>query len=277
MGTMLQEKGLPTGHCPEEWNVSHPKVLNTIHEEYFDAGADIVETNTFGGTRYRLKLHGFEEKVYEFNKQGAALAKEVCPEGKFVAGSVGPTGEFLQPLGLATIEDLEAAFSEQIQGLLDGEVDVLFIETMSSIDEIKAAVSAAHQINRDLPLVVSMSFEKTPSGFRTMMGTSIVEFIDSMKVLPVTAIGANCGKGTDEMLDIMKEFREISQMPLLAQANAGLPEMKDGSIIYSETADQRGEITEIFIKNKINIIGGCCGTTPTHIAAIRQMVDKHQK
>lgn len=277
MGTLLQAEGLPIGHCPEEWNVSHPDVLTQIHKNYFDAGADIVETNTFGGTRFRLKLHGFEDKVYEFNKQAAKLAKEVCPENKFVAGSVGPTGEFLQPLGISTFEDLEAAFSEQIQGLIDGGVDVLFIETMSFVDEITAAINAARKINPEIPLVCSMSFEGGAAGFRTMMGTSIKDMIDGLADYQIAAIGANCGKGTDEMLGIVKEFRKYTDMPLLAQANAGLPETKNGKIVYSETPEQRGEFAGLLLKEKVNIIGGCCGTTPEHISAIRHIVDNYQK
>ncbi|MFC2088208.1 homocysteine S-methyltransferase family protein [Calditrichota bacterium] len=277
MGTLLHAQGLPIGHCPEEWNISHPEVLTHIHKNYYDAGADIVETNTFGGSRYRLRLYGFEDKVYEFNKQGAALAKAVCPAGKFVAGSVGPTGEFLQPLGITTFEEMEFAFSEQIQGLIDGGVDVLFIETMSYVEEIKAAVNATVKINPDIPMVCSMSFEKGAAGFRTMMGTSIKDMVNELADTHVTVIGANCGKGTDEMVGIMKEFRHFTDMPLLAQANAGLPETLNGEIVYSETAEQRGQITKLLLKEKVNIIGGCCGTTPAHISAIRHAVDSYQK
>jgi len=277
MGTMLQSRGLPTGHCPEEWNISHPDVLSSIHKDYYAAGSDIVETNTFGGNRFRLKHHGYENRVYEFNKAGAEIAKRVCPTGMFVAGSVGPIGEFLQPLGLSTISDLEEAFQEQISGLIDGGVDVLFIETMSYIDEIKAAIVAAQEVNKKIPLVTSMSFEKSASGYCTMMGVSIPDFIRAMDQLPVIAIGANCGKGAEEMIDIMEEFRQLTDMPLIAQANAGLPETKDNKIIYTETPEQRGELTRVLLSEKVNIIGGCCGTTPEHIASIRQTIDYYIK
>ena len=273
MGTMLQSGGLPVGHCPEEWNISHPDVLASIHNGYFTADADLVETNTFGGNRYRLKHYGHENKVYEFNKAGAEIAKKVCPVGKFIAGSVGPTGEFLEPLGLLTISDLEEAFTEQISGLVDGGVDVLFIETMSYIDEIRAAIVAAQKVNKNIPIVASMSFEKSAVGYRTMMGTGIPEFIKEMKKLPVIAIGANCGKGAKEIIDIMEEFRQLTDIPLIAQANAGLPETKDDKIIYTETPEQRGELTRVLLGEKVNIIGGCCGTTPEHITSIRQTIN----
>jgi 5-methyltetrahydrofolate--homocysteine methyltransferase len=276
MGTMLQAHGLPVGHCPEEWNISHPDVLLSIHKDYFDAGADLVETNTFGGNRYRLKMHGYDNSVYHFNKAGAEMAKEVCPTGKYVSGSVGPTGEFLQPFGLATDVDLKKAFEEQIRGLIDGGIDVIFIETMSYIDEIKSAVSAAQEINKDIPLVASMSFEKSASGYRTMMGTSIPDFIEQIINQPIIAIGANCGKGADEMVDIMEEFRQHTDLPLIAQANAGLPETKEDKIVYTETPEQRSELTRVLLSEKVNIIGGCCGTTPDHIKAIRKTVDKYQ-
>jgi len=275
MGTMLQENGLNAGHCPEEWNISHPNVISTIYKNYYEAGADIVETNTFGGNLYRLKHNGFEDRIYEFNKAGAEIAKSVCPEGKFVAGSVGPTGEFLQPLGLATISDLENAFEEQIQGLIDGGVDVLFIETMSYTEEINAAVSAAQKIDKYMPLVTSMSIEKSAVGYRTLMGITISEFVEKTINLPISAIGANCGKGPEEMVEIMEEFRNHTDLPLLAQANAGLPETIDDKMIYNETLEQRGELTQILLNRNVNIIGGCCGTNPNHIKAIRNAVDKY--
>jgi len=275
MGTMLQQNGLSAGHCPEEWNISHPDVISSIHKNYYEAGADIVETNTFGGNLYRLNHNGFENRIYEFNKAGAEIAKSVCPAGKYVAGSVGPTGEFLQPLGLATISDLENAFEEQIRGLIDGGVDILFIETMSYIEEINAAISAAQKIDKNLSLVASMSIEKSAVGYRTLMGITISEFVEKVRNLPIVAMGANCGRGPDEMVDIMAEFREHTELPLLAQANAGLPETIDGKMIYNETLEQRGELTQELLDKNVRIIGGCCGTNPNHIKAIRNAVDNY--
>jgi 5-methyltetrahydrofolate--homocysteine methyltransferase len=277
MGTTLQSRGLPSGHCPEEWNISHPEVLLSIHKDYFASGSDIVETNTFGGNRFRLKLHGYENKVYDFNKAAAKIAKSACPKNKFVAGSIGPSGEFLEPLGTLLISDLEEAFYEQIRGLVDGGVDALFIETMSYTDEIKAAISAAQKVDKNIPLVASMSFEKSASGYHTMMGVSIPDFIKEMDQFPVIAIGANCGKGAGEMIDIMEEFRQLTDKPLIAQANAGLPENKDGKIVYTETPEERSELTRVLLSEKVNIIGGCCGTTPDHIAAICKTVDYYIK
>lgn len=276
MGTMLQQWGLAVGECPEEWNVNKPDILASIHKDYFEAGADIVETNSFGGNKYRLQHFGLESKIYDLNFAAAKIAKDVCPAGKYVAGSVGPTGEFLQPLGTGTTSDFEDAFSEQIQGLADGGVDVLSIETMSFVEEIIAAVNVAQQINRDLPLITSMTFEKSAAGYRTMMGISIEDFVKQIKNQPVVAIGANCGKGADEMIEIMREFRQHTDLPLLSQANAGLPEIADGKIVYRETPQQRGELTQLLLGEKVNIIGGCCGTGPGHIRAIKDTVDLHK-
>lgn len=277
MGTMLQSSGLPNGHCPEEWNISHANKLSAIHKQYFDAGSDLVETNTFGSNRFRLRHYEFEKRVYEFNKAGAEIARKVCPKGKFVAGSIGPTGELLEPLGTLKFSDLIEAFNEQINGLIDGGVDILFIETMSFTEEIKAAIDAAQNINSKIPIVASMSFERSASGFHTMMGVSIPDFIEEMVKLPVIAIGANCGQGADEIIDIIEEFRQITDMPLIAQANAGLPETKDNKIVYHETPQQRSELTRVLLSERVNIIGGCCGTTPEHIKAIRDTVDYYNK
>jgi len=275
MGTMLQKNNLPTGHCPEEWNISNPNVVAGIHEEYYKAGADIVETNTFGGNRFRLGFHGFGDKVYEINKTAASLVRSVCPSGKFVAGSVGPSGEFLEPVGTCSFEELSEAFLEQIQALIDGGVDIIIVETMADVHESPAAIQAAKSIDKNIPVIATMTFEKTPGGIYTIMGVNVNAMIESLPGFGADVIGANCGMGMDEMMEVIKEIREYSDIPVLSQANAGSPVWDGTKNIYSESPEQRAEAVFDLLKLRPNIIGGCCGTTPEHIRAIREVVDKH--
>ena len=274
MGTMLQQKGLAAGECAEEWNISHTEVVRTIHKAYIDAGADIIETNSFGGNRSRLSLHGFGDKVVEFNSTAVQLARSICPSNKFIAGSVGPSGEFLEPMGSATYEKLYDIFSEQIIALISAGVDLIIIETMSDVTEVRAAATATRDINGDIPLILSMTFEKSPAGFYTMMGITPEQAVQMLEELKPDAIGSNCGNGAPEMLELMKVFRSLTSLPLLAQANAGKPILNGNEYSYSELPEERGEYARQLLELGVNIIGGCCGTTPEHISAIRSVIDK---
>jgi 5-methyltetrahydrofolate--homocysteine methyltransferase len=276
MGTMLQKYGLVAGECPEEWNLSHPDVIQSIHQQYFTAGADLVETNTFGGNRFRLGFHGHADKVNEWNLRAAELACSVRPSEKFVAGSVGPTGEMLEPSGTATFKQLVDAFQEQIAALQAGGVDLFIIETMADLHEAQAALLAAKTIAPAIPVAVTMTFEKGSAGFRTLMGNSPADMIASLTAEGADLIGANCGFGMEEMIGIMTEFRSLCTVPLLAQANAGLPKWDGQKNIYTETPAQRGQAVLKLLVLNVNIIGGCCGTTPEHIQAIRRAVDSYQ-
>jgi 5-methyltetrahydrofolate--homocysteine methyltransferase len=249
MGTMLQKNGLTVGGCPEEWNISHPDIVQNIHRQYFAAGADLVETNTFGGNRYRLG----------------------------VAGSVGPTGEFLEPIGTVTFDNLVEIFQEQIAALAGGGVDLIIVETMTDLQEARAALVAAKKVNSALPVAVTMTFEKGPAGYKTMMGISPGNLITLLINEGADMLGANCGFGMEEMIEIMTEFRNLSAHPMLAQANAGLPQWDGHKNIYSETPLQRGQAVPKLLKLNINVIGGCCGTTPEHIQAIRRAVDTYSQ
>ncbi len=272
MGTELQKRGMPTGVCPEEYTVSHPELMQSIYSDYFDAGADIVETNTFGANRSRLALHGFEDRVAEFCQKSAQLAKSVCPTGKFVAGSMGPTGDILKPLGPRSPDDAMGFFVEQATALADGGADAIFVETMMAIEEAELATRAAKETT-GLPVVSTMTFELGTAGARTMWGVDIATAVARLSAAGANVIGANCGKGFDEMIAIVDEMRPLTDKPIIAQSNAGIPEDVDGVAVYSETPDFIQPKAKLLLKKGVNILGGCCGTGPAHIAMMRQLID----
>jgi 5-methyltetrahydrofolate--homocysteine methyltransferase len=276
MGTMLHAAGLTTGHCPEEWNVTHSELVAEIQKAYITAGSDIIETNSFGGNKYRLGFHGYGDSVSLFNKKSAEVARSVCPDGKFVAGSVGPTGEFLEPMGELTREQLTDVFKEQIDALLTGGVDILIIETMSDIGEARAAIEAARLLSSDIPVLATMTYEKQATGYRTMMGVQPADMVTPLIDAGADVIGVNCGTGMKDMIEIVKDIRNNTQFPLLVQANAGLPVQVGNQTHYKESPLDRGQSVKQILQLGVNIIGGCCGTTPEHIKATRDAVDEFE-
>lgn len=272
MGTELQQRGMPTGVCPEELNISSPDLVRQIHQDYFTAGSDIVETNSFGGTRSRLAMHDFQDRVREFSLQAAELARSVCPPGKFVAGSIGPTGVLLEPYGNLLLEEAQRGFAEQAHALKDGGVDALFVETMMACEEAQAAVRAAKETG--LPVAATMTFEPSKFGPRTRWGVDIPTAVAKLTEAGAGIIGANCGCGFDEMIEVVKTMRPITDLPMLAQANAGVPEMIDNQAVYRQTPDSIREKVEELLQLGVNIIGGCCGAGPGHIQMMRQAVDR---
>jgi 5-methyltetrahydrofolate--homocysteine methyltransferase len=274
MGTQLQERGLPAGHCCEEWNLSHPETVQAIHRDYYAAGSDFVETNTFGANRLRLRMHNLETQRQEINKQAVALARAVRPTGRYVAGSVGPTGEFLHPVGTLTIGEMAEVFAEQIAGLVEGGVDIILVETMMALEEASAAVTAAKKFSR-LPVIATMTFEVSKAGFKTMMGVTPEMAVKNLADAGAGVLGSNCGKGIDDMIGIIGEMRQHTSLPLLAQANAGLPGWVNGKTVYHETPEFIRPKVKALLDAGANIIGGCCGTTPEHIRVIREEVDAY--
>jgi 5-methyltetrahydrofolate--homocysteine methyltransferase len=271
MGTELQKRGLAVGVCPEEYNVTNPKIIKEIHQDYFNAGARLVETNTFGANSLRLKFYGFENRVREFNIAGALLAREVCPINSFVAGSIGPLGEMIEPLGEISEQHAYNVFAEQIKALQEGGVDVLFIETMMALDEAIIAVKSAKE-NSNLPVSITMTFELGKAGLRTPWGVDIKTAVDALSRLGVDIIGANCGRGFDEMIEVIKEMKSLTELPILVQANAGLPEWVDGVSVYTETPEMIAPKVEKIISLGVKLIGGCCGTTPAHIKKMNAVI-----
>lgn len=268
MGTMLQEAGLTDGGAPELWNVDAPEKVQAIYQAYLDAGANLIETNTFGGTAARLKLHNLQDRVVELNRAGAALAKAVAePIGALVAGSIGPSGELIEPVGTLTIDEATTLFAEQAQGLVEGGVDLVVIETMSHLNEVKAAIDGVRQIDPTLLIVVTLSFD---TNFHTMMGVSPKEAVETISGWGVRVIGANCGNGPAEIETVMTQMAQYRPegVYLMAQSNAGLPQYVNGAICYDGTPEVMADFALRLRNLGINIIGACCGSTPLHVAAM---------
>ncbi len=269
MGTMLMSLGLGQGRAPELWNVEQPDKVRIVYRGYIDAGSQIILTNTFGGVRYRLEMHGLGERVHELNKAAAELARleaDRVPQPVVVAGSMGPTGQMLQPYGLLAEEDAVAAFEAQARALIEGGVDVLWIETMSDLGEVRAAVTGARRADPAFPLVTTMTFD---TNGRTMMGVTPEQAIAELSGYGVVALGGNCGKGPDELQEVIRKMHAINpEAVLIAKANAGLPRLIEGALIYDATPEVMAEFALKLRADGATIIGACCGSTPDHIRAI---------
>ncbi len=232
MGTMLFAAGLVDGESPEPWNWEKPEVVNAVYRAYYEAGSDVVQTNTFGGTPIKLAEVDLQERAYEANYLAAKALKAICPEGRYAAGDVGPIGKFMQPMGEYTREEFDAAFEAQVRGLVDGGVDMISIETMYSLEEALCALRAARKIS-DLPVAVGMTFDRNP-------------FIELARVI-----------------------RDSTALPVIVQPNRGKPALENQMMVYKQTADEFVADVEAIASLGVNVIGGCCGTTPEFIARVR--------
>ena len=273
-GTYLQSNGLEPGGCPEHLNLTNPELIVKMANDYFNNGADLVITNSFGGNPFMLDKYGLRKELDVINKKAAQHAKSVCPAGKFVLGCVGPTGEFLQPLGPVSEKEMFAGFTEQIQALDEGGADAIIIETMTSLEEILLAVESA-KLNTNLVVMATMTFDLGPRGFFTMMGVTPEEAVKEIRKKGADVVGANCGNGIENMVKIAKIMRNVDDGPLVIHSNAGFPKIINGRIVYPETPEYMSEKFKELIEAKINIMGGCCGTTPSHISAIHSVVSKY--
>jgi len=271
-GTFLQQKGLKPGECPEQWNVTRPNDVLDIAQSYFDAGADMVETNSFGGSRFKLAKYGFEDKVFEFNKAAAEISRQAAVPDRYVLGSVGPTGKLLL-MEEVTEDELYEAFKEQSKALEAGGVNAIMIETMTDLDEARIAVKAAKE-NTACEVFCTMSFEKIiGGGFRTMMGISPSEMAEALVEAGADLIGTNCGNGMEDMIGMVKEIRSVNAtIPVLVHANAGMPRLENGVTTFPETPEDMASRVKDIISAGANIVGGCCGTTPAHIGKVREVV-----
>jgi len=274
-GTNYFERGLGAGDPPEFWNVDHPDKVRTLHQQFVDAGADIILTNTFGCNRHRLKLHGAQGRVYELAKRAAELAREVAdasPRPVVVAGSMGPTGELFEPLGALTESAAIESFGELAAGLKDGGADVAWIETMSAAEEIRAAAMGALQAG--LPYTATCSFD---TAGRTMMGllpSDLPHVFDGLAEPPV-AIGANCGVGaSDTLVSLLSMTERDAHTYLISKGNCGVPYFAGTEAVYTGTPELMGKYTQLAVKAGARIVGGCCGTSPLHLAAMRHSLDE---
>ncbi len=268
MGTMLMRKGLDVNYAPELLNIKHPDVLVEIHREYVEAGADIIETNTFGSNRIKLSHYGLEDKVKELTAAGVRLAKKAAGNRAFVALSVGPTGVFVEPVGDYTFDELVDVFKEQIEAGANAGADFVLIETMSDTKEAKAAVVAAQEVC-DLPVMVSMTYQ---ADGRTLLGTPPEVAAAIFEGFGVAAVGANCSLGPESFVEIVNKMARVTDTPIVVYANAGLPVLKDGKTYYPEPPETFSKYAVELVKAGANVIGGCCGTTPEHIRAIKEAV-----
>jgi 5-methyltetrahydrofolate--homocysteine methyltransferase len=260
MGTMLMASGLSSGQSPELWNLEKPSVVEEIHRHYYEAGSDVVHTNTFGGNPLKLSVIGLEDKVAMINQAAVKIAKSMCPAGKFVAGDIGPSGKFFKPLGDATPEATEEAFRRQAEALLGEGADLISIETMFSLQEALAAVRASKTIE-DTLVIASMTYNRTKKGFFTMMGESVTQCVSALENWGADVIGANCTLGSRDMVDLTKEIRAATRKPILIQPNAGKPVTRKGITSYEQSPAEFGQDGKKIKEAGAQMIGGCCGTT----------------
>ena len=267
-GTYLQQRALEPGGCPEEFNISHAETVRGMAREYFEAGADMVLTNSFGGSRFMLGKYGLADKVSEFNRLAAEHARSQVPDGCYVIGSVGPTGEFLEPLGELSEAEMLDGFAEQIDALVAGGVDGVVVETMMALEESVLAIRAARR-HSALTVMATMTFDTGPRGFFTMMGVTPQRAVAELQDAGAHIAGANCGNGIEVMVGLARELRAATDAPLLVHCNAGIPAVQRGEIVYPEAPEfmARGFRT-LADDVGVNIVGGCCGTSPAHIRAL---------
>ncbi len=273
MGTQLFARGVEPGRCNDWLNVEQPHIVLDVHRAYLDAGVDAIITNTFGANRYALGRHGFADKAFEINEAGAQVARKAAGEGRYVLGDIGPTGDFLEPLGMLKPDQVREAFVEQVKGLVEGGVDGLIIETMTAMEEMEVAIAAAKSAGNGLPVLASMSFDKGGAGFRTMMGVDAATAVAKMIALRVDAVGFNCGTATlDEYVELAKLYVTAAKgkVQIFAEPNAGKPELVDGQAVYKVTPDEFAAACRKILDAGIHILGGCCGSTPDHIHAVAE-------
>ena len=275
MGTELMRNGLPLRTCPETWNVERPDVVQGVHASYFEAGSDVVSTNSFGGNRIKLAAHGLENRVLELNSAASRVARRAAPAGKFVAGSMGPTGKFLQPQGEFTEEEFEEAYGEQAGALAEGGADLLIIETQYDLKEALAALKGARRAAPSLPIFVTLTFNKFPRGYFTLMGNTVSLSVEALEKEGARAVGANCTLNSEDMVGLVRAFREATKLPIIAQANAGKPELSgNGQVSYSQGLENYVRFVPEMLKAGANVIGGCCGTDPGYIRRMAEFILK---
>ena len=272
-GTQLAERGLAAGECPELWNRERPDDVKAVAAAYVEAGSDIILTNTFGGSRLKLAKDSLGDEVADLNRLGASISRGAAGQNALVFASVGPTGEFMEPLGTISEAEIVACFAEQVKALVEGGADGIVIETMTDLAEAKAALRAVREAS-SLPAVVSMTFERGARGFATMMGVGPERAAAELEEAGADVVGSNCGSGIENMIEVARLMRSATGLPLWIKSNAGLPELVEGKTVFRETAEEMaGRFAEL-VEAGASVIGGCCGTTPDHIRALAAQRNK---
>ena len=274
MGTMLMACGLKPGDVPESFNLTQPEILEKIASLYLDAGAEIIQTNTFGASPLKLSFYSLDGKTEEINRNAVLAVRKVVGERAYISASCGPSGRLLKPYGDTEPEDVYSSFERQLKTLIHSGVDIICIETMTDLTEATLAIKAAKTVSPSTPVMATMTFDPTPRGFYTIMGINIEQAAKGLETAGADIIGSNCGNGIENMIKIAIEFRQKSRLPLIIQSNAGLPVIKRNTTVYPETPEFMAEKAKELVSIGVSIIGGCCGTTPEHIRALCEMVDR---
>ena len=273
-GTMLMARGLRPGESPEALNLSDPTMLAEIAQLYLEVGADLITTNTFGASALNLRTHGLEDQIDTVNRAAVeAVALAVGGRG-YISGSVGPSSRLLTPYGDTEPEEVMDSFVRQVGPLFEAGVDVICIETMIDLREAALAISAVRSVSREIPIIATMTFNPTPRGFFTAMGETVERAAAGLEEAGADVVGSNCGNGIDRMVEIAREFKSHSSLPVIIQSNAGLPEQRNGELFFPETPDFMASRVDELVDLGVAVIGGCCGTGPEHIREFRAAVDR---
>lgn len=275
LGTMLIQRGLKSGECPEKLNIEKPELLEEIASLYLDAGSDIISTNTFGGHPLKLEQYSLHDKTEEINRAGIRAIRNAIKGKAYLAASCGPCGKLLKPYGDTDPEIISKGYERQIRALIDEGADIIYFETMIDLAEAVLGIKAAKSTAPEIPVCATMTFDFTPRGFFTVMGNAIEQAANELKTAGADVVGSNCGNGIENMVKIAGEFRKHSELPILIQSNAGLPIVEGDRLEYAETPEFMAERIKGMLDIGINIIGGCCGTTPVHISEFRKVIDSY--
>lgn len=272
-GTNLQRKGLEIGECPEEWNINHPDLVEEVARDFIQAGSRLIKTNSFGGSRFKLEQYRLGERTTEINRLAGELSRKAAGEDVIVMGSIGPTGKMLIT-GEVSEDDLYEAFKQQATALEEGGVDVILVETMSDLEEARLAVQAASD-NTNCEIACTMTFEKTVDGdYKTMMGIAPAQMFPTLLDAGASFIGTNCGNGIQRMVEVVGEIRDVNtEVPVVVHANAGMPVYEEGKTIFPETPEEMAGYVPQLVEAGVNVIGGCCGTTPEHVKKIGEQLN----